>query len=477
MSGILDRMIAGISPAMALRRAQSRKALDALMNYEAVRAARKGRGWRPVATDADGASAQRGALAFIARDMIRNTPFAARAQMIIAGNVVGDGIIPKVIGADEARALELIERHLDTTAIDADGLNNLYGLQRLAVGAMVDSGEVLIRRRRRRLSDGLPLPLQLQVMEADYIDSSRDTLAPGSPGVQVVDGIEYDAIGRRVAYWLYDDHPGRVRGRIRTSSRRVPASEIVHLFRVDRPGQNRGVTWFAPVATTIQDLADYQDAQIVRQKIAACFAAFRTSVDGEPPVDLAETISPGAIEYLGPGEDVRFAQPPAVDGFGEFQRFVLRSAAAGLGITYESLSGDLSDVNFSSARMGRLDMDRNVSAWQWQTVIPRMLNPVAEWFLEAWAVQDADPSVRDARVTWTPPRRPLVDPTKELPAMGEAVRLGFDSRSNVIRTLGFDPERVLEQQIADRDAAEAAGLTFSSNAAHNQRGTVRNEPE
>jgi lambda family phage portal protein len=327
---------------------------------------------------------------------------------------------------------------------------------------------VLLRRRRRRVEDGLPLPFQVQILEADYLDTTKEGEA--DEGGYIREGIERDAIGRRVAYWLYDEHPGTSAYRPRgLQSRRIPARDIIHLYRQDRPGQLRGVTWFAPIALNLQDLADGIDAHLMRQKIAACFAAFRVRLDAEPTTvatveDKMESIRPGRIQTLAPGEDVRFSAPPAVEGFDEFNKVILRMVAGGLGITYESLSGDLSNVNFSSARMGRMEMNRNVSAWQHLMMVPQMMDPIGQWFLEAAALQAGRPLGQDVRLTWVPPPPVLVDPAKEIAAAREAVLAGFKSRQQVIREQGHDPERVLEEQKEDAAAADLAGLVFDSDA-------------
>jgi lambda family phage portal protein len=466
--GMLDRLIGAVAPGFALRRARNRAALDALMNYDAAttgnRLTRRGSG-----SDADGASARRARLAYLARDMVRNTPFALRAQQVIANNVVGDGIIWKVRARDEAATADLrqvLKRHFDSVAIDADGRNNLYGLQRLVINGLVDGGEVLIRRRRRSRSDGLPLPFQVQVLEGDYIDVSRDGVLPN--GNEIREGIEFDVIGRRVNYWLFTDHPGanrRLRGTY--TSRAVPASEIIHVYRQDRAGQMRGVTWFAPVAMALQDLGDGQDAHLMRQKIAACFAAFRIAPEeersGTDAAGLGESLIPGRIQNLAPGEDIKFSAPPGVDGYDEFTRAVLRSVAAGLGITYESLTGDLSNVNFSSGRMGRMEMDRNVSAWQWLMLIPQMMQPLAAWTLDA--INASTPAgAKGVEIEWTPPHRMLVDPSREIAALRDKVKAGFTSRQSVIRELGFDPEEVISEIKEDQDKAKKLGLIFDTDA-------------
>ena len=465
---ILDRMIASVAPERALKRAQARRALDVVAHYQAATGGRRSKVWRPSPADADGAAARRQRLAYITRDMIRNTPFAVRAQQVIANNVVGDGVIPKVEGtAAVARlGLELVERHLDTTAIDADGRQNLYGLQRLIMNTVVESGEALVRRRRRPLTDPLPLPFQIQVIEPDYIDDAHD--GPLASGNVVREGIEYDLIGRRVAYYLFDEHPGGLSYRgwgLRAQSRRVPASEVLHIYRQDRPGQRRGIPWLAAVAVNMQDLADHQDAELMRQKIAACFAAFRRPPDGVSDDSTQDTIGgtmrPGAIYNMQPGEDISFGVPPKTDGFEGFSRVVLRSIASGLGITYEALTNDLSNVNFSSARMGRMEMDRNVSSWQWTMMVPQFCVPFGEWFREAW-VASGDTRATGITLRWVPPHRMLVDPAREIPALREKVRAGFASRQGVVRELGHDPERLMSEIKQDHEQAKGAGVQFSS---------------
>lgn len=462
----LDRALAAVAPGWALKRQKARLALSAMMHYDAATTGRRGQSWRPNGLSADAAAMRRDRIAWVSRDMVRNTPHAARVLQVIANNVVGDGIIPKIETKSKTlqkQGLGLVESHLDTTAIDADGCLNIYGLQRLAMNCVVESGEVLIRRRWRRVTDGFPLPFQIQVMEPDFLDTTRDGELKG--GGRIAEGIQYDAIGRRVGYWLFRDHPGSVGlgGRYSMESSFVPAADICHVFRPDRPGQKRGVPWFAPIALLTQDAMDSIDAHQMRQKIAACFAVFRIEDDATGEVSATDVASdtmlrPGAIETLRPGQDVRFATPPGVQGFDEFQKTVHRMIATGIGLTYESLTGDLSTVNFSSARMGRMEMDRNVSSWQWLMLIPQMMAPIGRWFLEAWAVQQMNPRILDAKVTWVPPRRVLIDPTKEVPAIIAAMEGALASWQGTVRELGMDPERLLEEMRQDIDAGKELGV-------------------
>lgn len=460
--GILDRVIAWIAPGLALSRARSKSALDSLMRYDAARGTDRTKSLRARAGSADSAGAgDRARLAYVARDIVRNNAFALRAQTVIVNNVIGDGIIWKVAGGSDARVKELareLKRYLDSAQIDADGRQNLYGLERLALNTVVESGEVLIRRVRGGPSR--VIPMQIQVLEPDYLDPSRDGARGGN---EIREGIEYDPAGRRVAYWLFDRHPGEwgLINRQSLESRRVPASELLHVYRQDRPGQMRGVSWFAPVALQLQDLADHQEAQLLRQKIAACFAAFVMGGGDDQTITEMASLSPGRVQRLGPDESITFAEPPGVAGYDDFTRSALRAVAAGMGITYEALTGDLAGVNFSSGRMGRLEMDRNVSSWQWVMMVPQMLQPLSEWLLEAWEIGQGRPR-RTLSIEWVPPARFIVDPAREIPALITKIQGGLASRQGVVRELGFDPDELLDEQQQDADEARKRGLTFTS---------------
>ena len=482
----LDRLIASVAPGAARDRLRARLQLQAaskaLAHYDAASAGRRLGNLRASGSDADAAAARRARISHLVRDLVRNTPFAARAQQVITNNTIGDGIVPRIGGLPAALkkdALALIENVLDTTEIDAAGRMNLYGLQRLVMNALVDAGEALIVAEWQAPRPGSnAFPLKLRVLEADHLDDSWDHYGQEDGG-WVQNGIRYDAAGRRVAYRLFRHHPGAEHfhgAGFRTASEWVSASQVLHIYRPDRPGQERGVSWFAPVVLTFLDHGDYQDAQILRQKIAAAFAGFRRQPDTTTPGTAPELgeIEAGLIYDLYGDEDIVFSNPPDVGGYDEFTRVTLRACAAALGITYEALTGDLSNVNFSSARMGRMEMDRNVSSWQWTILMPQMMQPLAAWILEGWAMwrpEIASP-LKAAKITWVPPSRIIVDPAREIGALKEAVRAGFTSRQSVVRGFGVDPERLLEEQIEDQNMADAGGLVFDSDARHGAPGAA-----
>lgn len=467
---MFDRVLAAVSPARAVRRAEARARLARVNQvknlYEAAASGRRTGHWRVSGSDANteiGGGLSR--VRDVARDMVRNNAYAERAKATITHNVIGTGIVPRIEGND--RAVELIKRHIETTDIDADGRHNLYGLQELCMASIVESGEVLVRYRPRKTMDGFALPFQLQVLESDYLDQSKNGPLPN--GNFAVQGIEFDLVGRRVAYWIFDQHPGSVgymTGGALQSQRRS-ADFISHIYRVDRPGQARGVSWFAPVVLRMRDFADYTDAQLIRQKIAACFAAFVTTPEGATmdggitstgtPIEVFE---PGMIERLREGETVTFTNPPATTDFDAYSKATLREIAAGLGVTYEAMTGDLTGVNYSSGRMGWLEYQRNIDAWRWNMFIPQMLGAV-----ERWAVQGAQATLGDTseiRISWTPPRREMIDPVTEIEAAKTAIRSGLSTRSEEIRRLGYDPEEMDREAAIDAHRADELELVFDS---------------
>jgi lambda family phage portal protein len=471
---IIDRAVAWIDPQRGLKRAQMRRILA---QYDGAEINRRTSHWRRPRTDANGAFLGKLVdLQTISRDLTRNNPMAARALEVVTNNTIGTGIVPKIKprpGArpkedDVAKLNEVLKNIAESTQLDADGMHNLCGLQRLIMRTTVESGECLIRRRWRRPSDGLRVPFQIQVLEPDYLDTTKD--GPTASGGVIVQGVEFDVIGRRVAYHLYPMHPGATwawRGGRFTSSR-IDASEVAHVLRVDRPGQVRGVPWVAPAMIKIKDAGEYDDAQLMRQKIAACYAVFIHGGQAADPVsdvspesaDRLESIAPGIVEYVPDGQNVSFANPPNVDGYTEVMRISERRIAAAYGITYEALSGDYGNVNFSSGRMGWIEMARNVDSWRWNMFIPQFCARLERWFLDAYGISDDATAQRKYTMDWTAPHREMIDPAKELKAFKEAIRSGLMSWQEVLRMLGYDPVTVAAEIKEDQSLWDQLGVSL-----------------
>jgi len=497
----LDRAIAWLNPQAGMERARARYITDVLNKhgprnrYEGASRGRRTEGWTTSSTAGANVEVAQGLglLRERSRDLVRNNPYAARAVSVIANHVVGTGIIPQIKGTSKTQTENLqaiVKDHLLTTAIDADGRNSFLGIQKISQRTITEGGSVLLRRRRRRPADGLPLPFQIQVLEGDYLDVSKS----GSNGNNPIRyGIEYTPFGKRAAYWIFPEHPGEYQYNAmygNSVSQRVPASEIIHCYRMDRPGQMNGVPWAAPVVIRMREFDEYEDAQLVRQKIAACFTAFVYDSEFGSPLDsptqdadsdgLREKLEPGVIELLPNGKRVEFASPPSVENYGEYARNILHAIGAGFGVPYDLLTGDQSQVNFASGRMGRLSFYQDVDEWRWQMLIPHVCHGICNWFLESAQMNGVNAT--NARFTHSPPRRQMINPEKEVAATRDEVRSGQITPSEVIRQRGHDPDEFFEEYKNDMQRFDDLGIILdcdprNTNRAGGAQGEAISQPE
>lgn len=467
---LFERIIAKVSPKWAVSRSVNRFRLDQARKFEGAAKGRRADGWK-----VDSTSPDRELLPVISllrdrsRDFVRNNPYAKNAVDVLVTNTIGTGIMPTPATKDtklKDRVLDVWKAWAETKACDFNGELNFYGLEELALKSMFESGEVFIRKRYTTLKNAIgqkQIPIQLQIIECDLLDPTKNQ--PELPnGGKLVAGKEFDADGRVVAYWMYKVHPSEALGGL--ISVRIDASEIIHIYHKTRPGQTRGVPAGVSSFLRLRDIDDYEDAQIMRQKIAACFSVFITdpsedaipTAPGAEPSELIDRVEPGMIEHLSAGKQVAFASPPAAEGYEPYIRSTLRSVAAGYGVTYEAMAGDLSNVNFSSGRMGWLEFYRRVVSFQFNTVVPRMCDGVWDWFFEAAIISGLLSKNDRCLAKWTPPRREMIDPAKEIKALREEVRSGFKSWPEAVIENGYDPQNVFEQMLEWHNKFKDAGL-------------------
>ncbi len=471
----LDNFIGFFSPMAKLKRLQARAAMEIILKrkYDGAGTGVRLKNWKADGKDASSEiAAGLDTLRFRMRDLIRNNVYARKAVNVIVNNTVGGwGIIPQFKSENKRRANEaekIFREWADNVEVDYDGRQDFYALQSLIARTIVSDGEVLIKALINPNSKRT-IPLELQCLEADYLDTSRDTFSRRVQGQNfVLQGIEFTPAKKRAAYWLHKDHPGGTisgfgfRG---FESERVSAENIIHPYMVERCEQIRGVPWGVASMVRCKDYQDYAEAQLMRQKIASCFAAF--VVESEMPINadsaksiIGESVQPGIIEILPPGRDIRFGSPPTVEGYGEFSRQEIMAIAVGFGVTYESISGDYGNVNFSSGRMGHLEFQRNLDAWRWQVIIPQVLNQIWAKFSQAAFVAGYD--FRGVYPLWTPPRREMIDPVKETQAAKDQIRSGFKSLPETVRELGYDPEQTLKEISESNAKLDEAGIILDS---------------
>lgn len=424
------------------------------------------------------------------RALMRSNPWAFNAGETFVANLVGTGIKPRSLAKDPTLRAAIHQLWADwTDEADATGSTDFYGLQYLIGRGLFDGGEVFVRLRPRRLEDGLSVPLQLQVLEPEHVPLWRNETLPNGNVVKA--GIEFDPIGRRVAYYMTREHPGEgFTGRATDVGEvRIPASEVLHIFRPLRAGQVRGEPWLSRVLLRLHDLDAYEDAELVRKKNAAMQVGSVTLPDPEKASEIVGELhdqaasvaevgmEPGGIMVFGPGEHFEVSQPADVGpNFITFEEQMLRAIAAGTGVTYEMLTGDLSKVSYSSIRAGTLEFRRRCEALIYHVLAFSFRTIWERWFVEAVLAGALPISATRfraerrelLRAAWVPPGWQWVDPLKEVTAKVMEMDHLMTSPTRVAAERGDDVEQLDEEIRDDLQRRESLGLVRATSAALDQ---------
>lgn len=419
------------------------------------------------------------------RDAVRKNPLAESGIAALESNIVGTGIVPMFDTPDEGVNRELAELFSDwCDEADADGCGSFYSLQALALRSTAEAGEVFGRIRVRRPGDVDTVPLQLQLLEAEFVPTGRDFAAPTGRGRnKIIDGIELSPFGRREAYWMYRTHPSdwTVSDPVDLRAFRVPASEVAHVYSVRRPGQIRGEPWLTRALIKLRDLDAYDDAELMRKKTAALFAGFVTRPDqdqgfmgeSEPDEDglSLATMEPATLQMLESGEDIKFAAPADVGGQYEvFMRQQARLLAVSTGVLYEQLTGDYSQVNDRQFRAAVNEFRRRAKMMQRHLVVYQLCRPIARRFIDLADLSGlvrlpSGMATRDRyRMRWIPQGWDYINPVQEAQADRILVRAGFKARDDVILEKGNDPAKVDEKIAEGNRRADQLELKFDSDA-------------
>lgn len=424
------------------------------------------------------------------RALIRDAAFAKRAKVIVVNNVIGPGV---GMQAEVRTSRDTLATSVNDSIESAwrewcRGVNCHVGgtlhfadLERAAFGSIFEAGECFIRKHRRPFGQS-QIPFALELIEPERLADDYAQPGPVSDGAQVRMGVEVDEFFRPIAYWIRTRHPGEIRFNANQTAKieRVPAKDIYHLRIVDRWPQTRGEPWMHSVIRKLNDIDGYTEAEIVAARSAASYMGFIETDDPEggdadqqSDGTYQTELSPGIIEKLKPGEKFNFATPNRPNSNAEaFLRFMLREMAAGTGVSYESLSRDYSQSNYSSSRLALLD-DRDLwktfqlwwirsfrselhKEWLQQAVLSRAVNVSLLQYAEA-------PEKFEA-VSFKPRGWSWVDPTKEVEAYKEAVKAGFTTVSDVIAQTanGQDIEDVMEQRKRELEMMDEMGLVFET---------------
>lgn len=485
----IDHVVSWFAPAKAARRIYARQVYR--RGYDGAKRDRLNANWRPtnrspdmeLMTDANVIRAR-------ARDLVRNNAYARGIINALVRNVVGCGIVPQArIVADNGEPLEEVNDQCDTLfdrwarVADASGRLTFWEIQRLCYREVVEAGECLVHFTRVEDDRSRPCSMALELIDADRL--ADDTLftvrAPIGQGNELRRGVELDSLGRPVAYWIYPGHPSDIAAGYVTPIRR-PASEFLHLFRCDRIGQTRGVSLFAPLISWLKTLGYYVDNELQASAVASCFTVAVKTLAGpadggllagsESVVDsdgnTLETLQPGMISRLLPGEDVTAIDPSRPNSQAEpWINLMLRSMAVGAGLSYERMAKDYSKTNFSSARASDLEDRREFRADQ-EWLEYHLVGPVWQRFMESAVLEGRLPIGSEQLVAeydrftahaYQAPGWEWVDPVKEAQSSQLALQSNLTTLADELGQRGRDLIDTLRQRKREKDLLAELGLT------------------
>lgn len=482
----LDRAIGYFAPQAGLRRTRARmiQALAA-SQYRSAEDTRLRADWIFNTSDATAPASERSIIRERSRDANRNDAVASGATETLAVNIVGQGlqlqsrIRSEYLGVSDQRAKELqrqAEHIWQTWKPFADSSNqcDFDELQFLALRKIVEDGEILALPIM--IPDAWrPLKRAVELIECDRLVNHRQSLSLSN----VDSAIETGTRGEPIAYHIEKAAaPGEKAESVRIEARDPRGRpKVLHVFPVKRPGQLRGVPWFAPVLTLFKDLSDTLEAEVVAARVAACLAVFVTMNDpaygamgASSSTESAtghriQTLEPGLINYLKPGEGIHELKPDRPgDAFVPFVEMVLRMIGMSLGLPYELLSKDFSKTNYSSARAALLEGRRMFSVWR-SWFGRKFCQPLYDLVLEEAYLRgqfDA-PDFYElrheyTRAQWIGGGWGWVDPVKEVDAAMKAIDYGLSTHADEVAAQGKDWEEVFEQKSREREKADELGL-------------------
>lgn len=485
---VIDRIIAIVDPARAVRRLHAR---SVLAHYEAAKPSKQ----RKFRTDVSGPDrlVDKGAIALRTqmRYLERNHDITKGSLDVLVNNAVGpngigvefqprrrDGQIHEQYARDLSEAFDEWGRRPEVTH-----RRDWQNTQRVVGRTWFRDGEVFAQELIgpvELLDHGTRVPYSLELMEPDLVPMDFNDDARN-----IRQGIERNAWGRVRAYHVYRRHPGELTGLPTIADlKRIPADRMLHVAELTRIGQLRGVTRYASVITRIEDIKDYEESERIAAKIAAMLTFYvkrqAPADEGYVPQTDPETgkaiardisLSPGMIlDSLAVGEDIGLIDSKRPNpNLVTFRNGQLRAFAAGITASYSSISRNY-DGTYSAQRQELVENWVHYAALT-DDFVGMFVRPVVEHFVLAAHLSGVVRRPDDVRpgseldVLYVAPSMPWIDPAKEALAWLTLVKAGFASEVEVIRRRGGSPEALLEQVKSWRERCAERNLHFDSNAA------------
>lgn len=423
-----------------------------------------------------------------ARSLCANYEFGRRFLSLVATNIIGPSGPTLQVRAKQASgngldkaANDAIETHWALWGKKADitGRMSLTRLLQVTAKSVARDGEALVRVIRNRK---LPYGIALQLLEADRLDESINVRLEN--GHSVRQGVEIDAMSKPVAYYVMTTHPGDNYASGGKKVERVDARDLFHIYLPERAEQVRGYTWMHAVLQRANNTSGYEEAAIVAARVGASkMGIFTLDPDKAPGGDfsgladskdtsgnLQMTAEPGEFFQLPAGYDLKSWDPEYPHAnFESFMAQCMRGLSMGLDVATHNLSGNMREVNYSSARIAELaerEIWMTLQEWLWGC----FMQPLYEdWLMSALLTDSitfpsgsalpARQFAKFASVSRFQGRRWMwVDPKNDVQTAREQIAEGLNSRTRIAAAQGMEFEDVVDELAQEEVLLNAANI-------------------
>lgn len=476
------------------------------------------------------------------RDSIRNDGYVQNGKQLHQDHIVGSMFMLaakpeiRVLGAgrktfDEMWAQEFAEETEAKFTLwaespnnwpDAARVNTLTAMVRLAVGVYAGGGEVLATAEWLR-DNPRPYQTAIQMIELERLSNPPHLMND----TNVRGGIEFDRWGAPKFFHIQKAHPTDTyfdqeqfqwkRIAIRKEFGRL---QVIHIVEQSRIDQSRGISQIVAALKEIKITKKFRDIVLQNAVVNATYAA---SIESELPPEaafaslgggnLGEGIANYGAAYLGavgeyignsknmhidgvkiphlfPGTKLQLRNASTAGGLGtNFEQSLLRYIAANLGVSYEQLSRDYSQTNYSSIRAGLGDVQKFMLARK-RMVADRFASAIYRlWLEEALNKGDISTMPRNApswyegmnadayaRCEWIGAGRGQIDELKETQAAVLRLKYHLSTYEEEMGRLGKDWRKVLQQrELEVKTLKERKLVVEESNQMNAASGAVRDK--
>lgn len=417
----------------------------------------------------------------------RNSPLIKKANNANVTNEVGTGFVTRFRSSnDEFNEAMRLAHDIWAKQCCPDGSLGFYGLQSLIARARRIAGDCFVRRRNRPTSVGLYIPMQVQVLEAEFVPHwLNETRRNGN---KIKQGIEFNKYGERVAYWMHKEHPVDGEAYFDPFNLiRVSAKDVIHTYKPSRPGQIRGEPESSSSLLKVKTFEQYDDFELQRKEARAGYTGMLTRQEyddrdyaydpftGKPLYEEDGTLElgmvPGTIMTGLPGEKLElFDGDNTGSGYKDYQREQKLMIAAGVDTPYELITGDWSGVNDRIYRAFINEYRRGIAATQDHLMVFQVLRVITDWFIQAAILSGrvkAPGYIKDKDDYHKAEHRPhawkYVHPEQDVKAKILEIEAGLNSSDAIVAESGFDGEEIDRQnaiaKARRKELDEEYGLT------------------